>query len=124
MGRYRIVRTKEAEKDLAKILKSGNKSDIKKVEIFFSEIEDHPRTGTGLPEQLKYFETNNITEESLLIGRQRSSKMEVLERTELLNHKNVIQQPLENGHSLIMGKAMAGRYRPTTDELRKEENNG
>ncbi|MDT2840915.1 hypothetical protein [Vagococcus carniphilus] len=75
-------------------------------------------------EQLKYFETNNITEESLLIGRQRSSKMEVLERTELLNHKNVIQQPLENGHSLIMGKAMAGRYRPTTDELRKEENNG
>lgn len=56
MGRYQIVRTKEAEKDLAKILKSGNKSDIKKVEIFFSEIEEHPRTGTGLPEQLKYFE--------------------------------------------------------------------
>ena len=55
MGRYRIVRTKDAEKDLAKILKSGNKSDIKKVEIFFSEIEEHPRTGTGLPEQLKYF---------------------------------------------------------------------
>ena len=48
MGRYRIVRTKDAEKDLAKILKSGNKSDIKKVEIFFSEIEEHP-------EQLKYF---------------------------------------------------------------------
>ncbi|MBO0428344.1 hypothetical protein JZO82_04130 [Vagococcus fluvialis] len=75
---------------------------------------------------LKYFKSNNLSEdeESLLIGRQRSSKMEVLERTELLNHKNVIQQPLENGHSLIMGKAMAGRYRPTTDELRKEENNG
>ncbi|WP_379968132.1 Txe/YoeB family addiction module toxin [Epilithonimonas sp. UC225_85] len=56
MGRYRIVRTKEAAKDLAKILKSGNKSDIKKVEIFFSEIEEHPRAGKGLPEQLKYFD--------------------------------------------------------------------
>lgn len=56
MGRYQIVRTKEAEKDLAKILKSGNKSDIKKVEIFFKEIEEHPRTGNGHPEQLKYFD--------------------------------------------------------------------
>lgn len=56
MGRYQIVRTKEAEKDLAKILKSGNKSDIRKVEIFFKEIEENPRIGTGIPEQLKYFE--------------------------------------------------------------------
>ena len=56
MGRYQIVRTKEAEKDLAKILKSGNKSDIKKVEIFFRELEEHPRTGTGMPEHLKYFD--------------------------------------------------------------------
>lgn len=56
MGRYQISRTKEAEKDLAKIIKSGNKSDIRKVEIFFKEIEEHPRTGTGIPEQLKYFD--------------------------------------------------------------------
>lgn len=27
-------------------------------------------------------------------------------------------------HTLVFAKSMAGRYRPTTDELRKEENNG
>lgn len=30
----------------------------------------------------------------------------------------------KHGHTLVFAKAIAGRHRPTTDELRKEENNG
>lgn len=69
-------------------------------------------------EQLKYFETNNITEESLLIGRQRSSKTEQLEITEYPDTSE------QRTHAIVLGKTRAGKYRPTTDELRKEENNG
>ena len=35
------------------IYKSGNKGAIKKIESLLSELEEHPTTGTGKPEQLK-----------------------------------------------------------------------
>lgn len=54
MGRYSIDIEKKARKQLAEIHKSGNKADIKKVDTIFAELEDHPETGTGNPEQLKY----------------------------------------------------------------------
>lgn len=54
MEKYTIKLSKEAEKDLSILKKSGKKSDIKKVESFFIEIQETPRSGTGQPEQLKY----------------------------------------------------------------------
>jgi len=54
MGRYSIDVEKKARKQLAEIHKSGNKSDIKKIDAIFAELEDHPEIGTGNPEQLKY----------------------------------------------------------------------
>ncbi|RXF69386.1 Txe/YoeB family addiction module toxin [Arcticibacter tournemirensis] len=54
MGRYSVDIEKNAKKQLAELYKSGNKADIKKVEVIFSELEEHPNTGTGNPEQLKY----------------------------------------------------------------------
>ena len=56
MGKYLIQFSKRALDDLKKIKKSGRKSDIKRIETFLSQIEEHPRTGTGSPEQLKYFD--------------------------------------------------------------------
>lgn len=54
MGRYFIDVEKKAKKQLADIHKSGNKADIKKIDTIFVELEEHPETGTGNPEQLKY----------------------------------------------------------------------
>ena len=54
MGEYRITISKAAEKDLKKLYKSGRFVDINKVEIFFKEIQNTPREGSGAPEQLKH----------------------------------------------------------------------
>ncbi len=56
MGKYIVKISAIAKKHLADIHKSGNKSLIKKVEIIFVELSEHPYTGTGRPEQLKYLE--------------------------------------------------------------------
>ncbi len=56
MEKYRVRISKGAEKDLLKLKKSGRKSDIQKVDAFFSEIETTPRSGTGQPEQLKHYD--------------------------------------------------------------------
>ncbi len=53
MEKYRITISKAAENDLEKLYKSGRKIDINKVDVFFKEIENNPREGTGNPEQLK-----------------------------------------------------------------------
>lgn len=44
----------EAQKDLKKHFKSGNKPTIKKIETILRELEIHPYTGEGQPEELKY----------------------------------------------------------------------
>jgi toxin YoeB len=56
MGKYIVKTSKSAGNDLAMLKKSGKKADMEKVSRFFEEIEEHPRTGTGKPEQLKYFD--------------------------------------------------------------------
>ena len=54
MGKFRIEVTERAERDLEKHYKSGNKATIKKIEVFFVELSEHPYTGTGQPEALKH----------------------------------------------------------------------
>lgn len=54
MGKFRLKIEKSAQIDIKKHYKSGNKSTIKKIEIILKELEIHPTTGTGQPEQLKY----------------------------------------------------------------------
>ena len=55
MGKYIVQLSKRALKDLKAIKKSGRKLDMEKVQNFLIELEEHPRTGTGSPEQLKYY---------------------------------------------------------------------
>jgi toxin YoeB len=52
--KYRIDFTKRAEIDVKIIMKSGNKADITKFIKIIEELENHPTTGTGKPEQLKH----------------------------------------------------------------------
>lgn len=52
---YTIRKTKQADKDIDALKKSGNKSLIKKLANLLVEIADNPRSGTGQVEQLKHY---------------------------------------------------------------------
>ncbi len=54
MGKYFIEIKETAQKEMKLIQKSGDKSTIKKLELILVELENHPTTGTGKPEQLKH----------------------------------------------------------------------
>ena len=56
MGKYIIQLSKRALRDLQAVKKSGRKLDMRKIEILFHELEIHPKTGTGSPERLRYYE--------------------------------------------------------------------
>ena len=54
MPKYRLIYTEKAKNDKKEIEKIGNKKILKKISVLLKEIANHPRTGTGHPEQLKY----------------------------------------------------------------------
>lgn len=54
MGSYKVIIRPEAEKDLIKHKKSGDKSAIKKITAIIADLENHPFTGIGQPEPLKH----------------------------------------------------------------------
>lgn len=54
MGKYLVVIEKAAQKELQVLYKSGNKDSIKRIEKIFEELSEHPQTGTGKPEKLKF----------------------------------------------------------------------
>jgi toxin YoeB len=56
MGKYSVKVTEEARRHLRQIYRSGNKSLICKIEQLFVELSEHPYTGTGQPEQMKYIQ--------------------------------------------------------------------
>ena len=51
---YTILFHKMAIKDIDKIIKSGNKIDILKLDSILEELKLHPKHGIGNPELLKY----------------------------------------------------------------------
>ena len=53
---YTIELTIYAEKDIEKFKKSGDKKALIKIDKLLNELREHPKTGTGKPEQLKYYE--------------------------------------------------------------------
>ncbi|HBK32903.1 MAG TPA: Txe/YoeB family addiction module toxin [Porphyromonadaceae bacterium] len=58
MGTYRIAVSNRAKKDLLYIRKSGPKPIIRKIEQIFLELSEHPYSGTGHPEPLRYLSGN------------------------------------------------------------------
>jgi toxin YoeB len=51
---YTIELLPKAKKDLKAIKYSGNRAAYTKAIALIEEIKEHPTTGTGQPEQLKY----------------------------------------------------------------------
>ena len=54
MGKFRVEVTEEAQVDIAKHLKSGNQSSIKKIAKILDELAENPFQGVGKPEALKH----------------------------------------------------------------------
>jgi toxin YoeB len=54
MGKFRIEIKPEAQKDLEKHFKSGDKASIKKIERILVELSENPFEGIGQPEPLKH----------------------------------------------------------------------
>ena len=50
---YTILITQEAQDDIQKLRKAGDKVALKKLDILLNELREHPETGTGKPEKLK-----------------------------------------------------------------------
>jgi toxin YoeB len=47
MGKFRVEIKIEAQKDLKRHFKSGDKATIKRIEVILKELEIHPYIGTG-----------------------------------------------------------------------------
>jgi toxin YoeB len=52
--RYHLDFSKQANNDIDFYKKSGNKTILKKLLLLLQELAEHPFTGTGKPEALKY----------------------------------------------------------------------
>lgn len=65
--------TPQAISDIQKHKTLGNKIIIQKIDRLFTELREHPATGTGKPEQLKYYEvptwSGRITDKHRLVYR-------------------------------------------------------
>lgn len=54
MGKFELKIEKLAQKHLAQHFKNGDKASIKKIEKILIELTEHPFSGEGRPEALKY----------------------------------------------------------------------
>jgi toxin YoeB len=79
---YSIEITIDAEKDIEKLKKSGDKKVLLKINKLLDELRSHPTTGTGKPEQLKHYEiptwSRRISDKHRLIYRIQEEKVIVL----------------------------------------------
>ena len=78
---YRIVFTEDAQKDLLMLQKKAPLA-IKKLKSLLVELQEHPRTGTGQVELLKYYTeetwSRRINKEHRLVYRIYDDVVEVL----------------------------------------------
>jgi toxin YoeB len=70
---YTIELTFDAIKDIEKLKKSGDKKVLIKIDKLLDELREHPKSGTGKPELLKYYEiptwSRRLTDNHRLIYR-------------------------------------------------------
>lgn len=52
--RYRLKLTDDAIEDVESFKKAGDKAALKRLAILLEELTEHPRSGKGQPEELKY----------------------------------------------------------------------
>jgi len=52
--KYTLIIRNLADQHFQKIKQSGDKASLKRLKVILDELEQHPTTGTGNPEQLKH----------------------------------------------------------------------
>ncbi len=57
---YTLIIEPDAEKDIAKHKKYGNKKLLKKIDKLINELRQNPRTGTGQVERLKHYQEREV----------------------------------------------------------------
>ena len=79
---YSIELTFDAEQDIERYKKSGDKKVLIKIDKLLNELREHPTIGTGKPEQLKFYETptwpRRINDKHRLVYRIQEDKIIVL----------------------------------------------
>jgi toxin YoeB len=79
---FTIVLTPEAELDIEKHKKAGDKSILVKIDKLLDELREHPTSGTGKPEKLKHYEiptwSRRITDKHRLVYRVQEEVVVVL----------------------------------------------
>ena len=79
---YSIELTFDAELDIEKFKKSGDKKTLIKIDKLLNELREHPTKGTGKPEQLKQYDiptwSRRINDKHRLIYRIQEDKIIVL----------------------------------------------
>lgn len=79
---YEIELTDEANSDIEKHKKSGDKKLLIKIDKLFNELREHPTSGTGKPEKLKHYKiatwSRRISDKHRLVYRIQDEKIIVL----------------------------------------------
>lgn len=79
---YNLKYTPEAERDIMRLKKAGNKPVLRKLNILLNELTEHPYSGTGKVERLKHYEeatwSRRITDKHRLVYRVYNNIVEVL----------------------------------------------
>lgn len=79
---YIIEITPEAQSDIEKFKKSGEKKILTKINDLFNELREHPTVGTGKPEKLKHYKiptwSRRISDKHRLVYRIEETKIVVL----------------------------------------------
>ena len=80
--KFEVNLSDEAKVDIKKLKKSGDKKSLKKLYALIEELETHPTSGTGKPEQLKHYKiptwSRRITDKHRLVYRIHEDKIIVL----------------------------------------------
>lgn len=78
---YKITLSEQAQADYAYFIDSGNAAAVKKIVALLKELEEHPFTGTGKPEPLKYnltgYWSRRINSEHRIVYRVQGETVEV-----------------------------------------------
>lgn len=79
---YEIELTETANSDIEKYKKAGDKKVLVKIDKLLNELREHPTSGTGKPERLKYYNiptwSRRITDRHRLVYRIQDEKIIVL----------------------------------------------
>ncbi|MBN2821068.1 MAG: Txe/YoeB family addiction module toxin [Bacteroidales bacterium] len=80
--KYKVDVLPQADRDIRNYLKAGNKAAFKKIQVLLKELEFHPTTGSGQPEQLKHnlsgYWSRRIDQKNRMVYRIEEEKVTVI----------------------------------------------